>query len=99
SGSFLHEVLELVPLQGKQAPLPFEAWRVQPEVVALFERMRRRHDRRPAHLPHAQRLVYTALTAPVQLGETVIPGLGSAAQVARELEFLYPIPEADQPLL
>jgi len=99
SGSFLHEVLQHVPLEGMKAPPAFEAWRAQPEVVALFERMRRRHDRRPAHLPHAQRLVYTALTAPVRLGETEIAGLGSASQSARELEFLYPIPEADQPLL
>jgi exodeoxyribonuclease V beta subunit len=99
SGSFLHDVLESVPLEGLKDGPSFEDWRVQPEVSTLFETMRRRHDRRPAHLPHAERLVYTALTAPVRLGQTVIPGLGTAPQVVREMEFLYPIPEADQPLL
>jgi exodeoxyribonuclease V beta subunit len=43
--------------------------------------------------------VYTALTAPVRLGDARILGLSRAEQVAREMEFLYPIPEADQPLL
>jgi exodeoxyribonuclease V beta subunit len=99
TGSFLHDVLEHIPLEGMRSPPAFEAWRAGAEIAELFERMRKRHDRRPAHLPHAQRLVYTALTAPVRLGDTVIPGLASAAQVAREMEFLYPIPEADQPLL
>ena len=99
SGSFLHEVLELVPLDGLQGRPSLEEWQARPEVAQLFERLRRRHDRRPAHLPHARRLVHTALTAPVRLGARTIDGLASAAQVAREMEFLYPIPERAHPLL
>jgi exodeoxyribonuclease V beta subunit len=99
SGIFLHEVLEHVSL-ADLAPRPsFDAWRARPEVAALFEGARRRHDRHPAHVAHAQRLVHTALTAPVRLGEVTILGLASAPRTARELEFLYPIPELDHPLL
>jgi exodeoxyribonuclease V beta subunit len=35
----------------------------------------------------------------VRLGATIIDGLASAALTAREMEFLYPIPERGQPLL
>jgi exodeoxyribonuclease V beta subunit len=99
SGSFLHELLELVPLEELKDRPSLEGWLARPEIAALFEQVRRRHDRRPAHLPHSQRLVHTALTAPVRLGATSIEGLASAAQVAREMEFLYPIPERGHPLL
>ena len=99
SGSFLHELLELVPLDGLRERPPLDEWQARPEVAELFERLRRRHDRRPAHLPHARRLVHAAFTSPVRLGAAVIPGLAGAAQVARETEFLYPIPERGQPLL
>jgi exodeoxyribonuclease V beta subunit len=93
SGSFLHELLEQVPLEGLRERPPLPAWRARPEIAALFERLRRRHDRHPAHLPHAERLVHTALTASVRLGQTVIDGLATAARAVREMEFLYPIPE------
>lgn len=97
SGSFLHEALERVPLETLRDRPPVDAWSARPEIAALFARLARRHDRRPAHLPHALRLVHTALTAPVRLGPTTIEGLGCADQVLRELEFLYPIPERAHP--
>jgi exodeoxyribonuclease V beta subunit len=99
SGSFLHDVLEVIPLDELKARPPLDEWRARPAVAELFERLRRRHDRRPEHLPHAQRLVHTALTAPVRLGAVTIDGLASAPLAARELEFLYPIPERSHPLL
>src|SRR5581483_4687681 len=72
-----------------------------PEIGALFERMARRHDRRPGHIPHAQRLVHTALTAPIRAGDVALPdGLAaSAVNPRREVEFLFPIPEPAHPLL
>jgi exodeoxyribonuclease V beta subunit len=94
SGSFLHEVLEELDFAGLRGPPPFDEWRARPAVEALFERVRRRHDRRPNQLLHAQRMIYTALTAPVRLGDRLIPGLATAPLEVRELEFLYPIPEA-----
>jgi exodeoxyribonuclease V beta subunit len=99
SGSFLHEVLEEVSLDELRARPSLGHWQGRPEVRALFERLGRRHDRRPVHLAHAQRLVHTALTAPVRLGARVMPGLASAERTAREMEFVYPIPEGAHPLL
>jgi exodeoxyribonuclease V beta subunit len=99
SGRFLHEIIERLPLETLAARPALEDWQRLPAVGALFERMRRRHDRRPAHLPHALRLVHTALTAPVRLGPLILPGLGGAARPTREMEFLFPIPDRAHPLL
>jgi exodeoxyribonuclease V beta subunit len=96
SGSFLHECLEQIPLEPLRERPPLEGWRARSEVVELFERLRRRHDQHPSHLPHAQRLVHTALTAPVRLGDAVIAGLGCAERLVREMEFVYPIPESGE---
>jgi exodeoxyribonuclease V beta subunit len=96
SGSFLHECLEEVALDDLRERPPLDRWSARPEVGALFERLRRRHDQELAHLPHAMRLVHTALTAPVRLGPAMIDGLAAAARSVREMEFLYPIPEAAQ---
>jgi exodeoxyribonuclease V beta subunit len=99
SGTFLHDVIEHLPLDTLTRAPDFEAWRQLPEVGELFEEMRRRHDRHPAHLPHAQRLVHTALSVPVRLGEVTVPSLGGAGHPTREMEFLYPIPARHHPAL
>jgi exodeoxyribonuclease V beta subunit len=101
SGTFLHGLLEEVPLDSFDGGPSFAAWWARPGIRDLFERIRRRHDRNPAYLPHAASLVHTALGARVRLGETSIAGLASAGpnRVRREMEFLYPIPEARHPLL
>ncbi len=99
AGSFLHEIIQHLPLDTLARAPAFDDWRQLPEVAALFERMRRRHDQQVAHIAHAQRLVHTALTVPVRLGDTVDRGLGRAAHPTREMEFLYPIPERRHPTL
>jgi exodeoxyribonuclease V beta subunit len=99
SGSFLHEIIEHLPLETLVQAPAFDDWRAVPEVARLFERMRRRHDRHPAHVEHAQRLVHAALTVPVRLGDrTLLTGLGAAGHPTREMEFLYPIPAPDHPV-
>lgn len=46
----------------------------------------------------SQRLVYAGFTTPVRVGENgVIPGLSVCTPFMREVEFLYPIPEAGHP--
>jgi exodeoxyribonuclease V beta subunit len=98
TGRFLHEVLEELDLAALAGSPPLETWAARPEVVELFERKRRRHDRSPEHVPHARRLIHGALTRPLQLGDTSL-SLAAADRVLREMEFLYPIPERDHPLL
>jgi exodeoxyribonuclease V beta subunit len=105
SGRFLHDVIEHLPLDTLAARPPCDEWQRLPEIRLLFERMARRHDRRPAHIPHAQRLIHTALTAPIHArdaaGAVTLPGglAADALHPRREVEFLFPIPEPDHPLL
>ncbi len=101
TGRFVHEVLEELPLEPLAGPTPppVGEWASRPEVAALFERKRSRHDVHPDHLAHAHELVHAALTAPVALGEVVVPGLAGVARALREVEFFYPIPERAHRLL
>jgi exodeoxyribonuclease V beta subunit len=43
--------------------------------------------------------VHTALFTPLRLGDCLVPALGLARPSLREVEFLYPIPEENHPLL
>lgn len=98
SGVFLHKVLEEVPFEGLAAGAPFSKWKADEKVDRIFRQALRRYGRDTRHLEHSQRLVHTALTAPVHLpdgGRT--DGLCRAAKSLREVEFLYPIPEKDHP--
>ena len=94
SGRFLHEVLEEVPLGSLAGAPDAETWARQPDIAALFEQKRRRHDCDPAHLPHARRMVFAALANPLVLGGERLPALGSLPRLVREMEFVFPIPEA-----
>jgi exodeoxyribonuclease V beta subunit len=100
SGKFLHEILERVPLPLLAACETFEAFAESEVVKGIVGAAAARYRRDPLHLPHATRLAFDALTRPVGLGDTTLArGFGRADEVARELEFLYPIPEADHPPL
>ncbi len=100
TGIFLHELLETVDLTTFEAAPAFDAWRVLPPVRTLFADALRHHDREPRHLLHSQRLVHAALTAPLVLGPERLPdGLCGTDRVLREMEFLYPYPEAAHPRL
>ena len=74
SGSFLHAVLEEVDLASLRGTTSANEWRARPDVAALLARLSRRHDRSAMHLPHAARLVHTALATPLRLGEALVPG-------------------------
>ena len=98
AGIFLHEVLERVRLETFAQARTFDGWRELPPVRELLSAVARKHDREPRHLGHAARLVHTALTAPVELdGARLDGGMAGAARVVREMEFLYPHPEASHP--
>jgi exodeoxyribonuclease V beta subunit len=96
TGNFLHELLELVPLEsGRQAPDP-AVWAALPVIDRLLRQCARRHQMAERHLPRAAELVHGAITSPMGPG---LPALCEARQVRRELEFLFPIPEEGHPLL
>jgi exodeoxyribonuclease V beta subunit len=96
SGTFLHALLEAVPLEtlaaGAASPTPsIDGWAARPEVRAVFDAAMRRYDRDPRHRAHAERLVHAALTTPLG-GERSLPAVAALApRVAREVEFLFPL--------
>jgi exodeoxyribonuclease V beta subunit len=94
AGVFVHDLLERVPLETLRATNSFEAWAKRDDIRALLEATLRRHGRDPRHLVAAARLAHAALTTPLPVVGGVLPGLASAAREAREMEFLFPFPEA-----
>ncbi len=93
SGIFLHALLETAPIESfGDAPA---AWASRPEIAALVEAALRRHDRDPAHRADAERMVHAAFTTPLSLPDgRALDGVARADRVAREVEFLFPFPEA-----
>ena len=94
AGVFVHDLLERVPLETLRASAGFEEWVARDDVRALLESTLRRHGREPRHLLPAARLAHAALTAPLPVVGGVLPGLAHARREAREMEFLFPFPEA-----
>ena len=94
AGVFVHDLLERVPLETLRATDGFEAWAARDDIRALLEATLRRHGRDPRHLLAAARLAHAALTAPLPVVGGVLPGLAFAKREAREMEFLFPFPEA-----
>jgi exodeoxyribonuclease V beta subunit len=92
AGLFLHAILEKTPL-GELPPL--DIWRELPQVRQLIEAEARRHDFDRSHHAEAARLVHAALTAPITLPDgSTLPGIARAARVRREVDFLFPLPQA-----
>ncbi len=103
TGQYLHEVLEHLDFAAALAA-PFDAWLTRPEVDATFTLAERHHGVDPAHRRTAARIVWDAITQPHPTtahggGDgRLLPPLGAAARLAREVEFVYPIPDApDRP--
>jgi len=95
SGVFLHELLERVPLDSFAAAGSFESWRTLPAVAALVEEAISVHRVDPEQRGHAERLVWAAYTTAVVLpGGARIGGFARAGRVVREMDFVYPIPDA-----
>jgi exodeoxyribonuclease V beta subunit len=100
SGVFLHELLERVPIAAFAPPIEFEAWRGRDDVSALFDEAMAAHRIDPAQRDHAEQLVWAAYATPVVLpGGQRLGGFAAATPIAREMDFVYPIPESAHPAL
>ncbi len=94
AGIFVHDLLERVPLETLREAGDFENWIARDDIRALLEGTLRRHARDPRQLGAAARMAYAALTTPLPVLGGVLSGLAHAANVAREMEFLFPFPAA-----
>jgi exodeoxyribonuclease V beta subunit len=95
SGIFLHELLERVPLESFSERGGLDAWRARSDVAALFDEALAVHRVDAAQRAHSERIVWAAYTTAIPLaGGERIDGLASAPRLVREMDFVYPIPEA-----
>jgi exodeoxyribonuclease V beta subunit len=97
TGQYLHEVLEHVDFAAALRE-PFDSWLVRAEVAETFARAERHHGIDPAHRRTAAKIVWDGITMPhtaaTATGTTALRPLGEAAKLAREVEFVYPVPGA-----
>ena len=93
TGQLLHEVLEHADV-AVAAATDAAGWLARPDVAALFVAAERRHGIDPIHRPRAAALVHRTLTADVVAGPLRLPPLCRADRLAREVEFVFPIPGA-----
>jgi exodeoxyribonuclease V beta subunit len=99
SGQFLHGVLEEVPLIALAGRPPLALWAADPGTRAIFSRQAALYGIDSHYLPSCQAMIHRAFTTDMSLGPDTIPGLATAPQAAREVEFLYPFPERCHPRL
>ena len=94
TGQLLHAVLEHADFAVAGRDDGWEPWLARPEVVALFEDAERKFGVDPRWRPQAAAMAWRTIVAPVVAGGETLGSLAEARQVAREVEFAYPIPDA-----
>jgi exodeoxyribonuclease V beta subunit len=100
TGEYLHELLELLPLEATRGAASHEAWLDRPEVSDILRTTARRYGFDEKQSAMAARLVFETLTRPVPLPDGAkLASFSHAPKLLREMEFLYPIPEEIHPRL
>ena len=99
-GIFLHEVIEHLDLGALANAPDLETWMASTEVRETIAAAACRHQvsQAEAGLARGGQIVFNALRSPLVLGSEIVPGLVSCKS-AREMEFTFPIPSRDHPLL
>ncbi len=99
-GLFLHEVIERLDFEALTAAGSLASWRQLAGVQRLFHDSMQRHlVRDPRWFNRGTEMVFRTLTSPIATaGGRMIEALGRCRNT-REMEFLFPIPEASHPRL
>jgi exodeoxyribonuclease V beta subunit len=100
AGLFLHEVIERLDFATLATAANLAAWQRLEPVERLFRETMRRHQVRDARwFDRGTEMVFRTLTSPIAIaGGHTIGALGHSRNT-REMEFLFPIPEASHPRL
>jgi exodeoxyribonuclease V beta subunit len=100
-GIFLHEVIEQLDLRALAHAPDLETWMARSAVRETIAATARRHQVSPgeAGLARGAQIVFNALRSPLALGNELVPGLANCEGATREMEFTFPIPAPDHPLL
>jgi exodeoxyribonuclease V beta subunit len=99
-GIFLHEVIEQLDFASLTTPIDLDSWRRLDSVSHLFRESMDRHQVRDPHwFDRGTAIVFRTLTSPIALpARRTIPALAGCSST-REMEFLFPLPEAAHPAL
>jgi exodeoxyribonuclease V beta subunit len=99
-GIFLHEVIEQLDLGALARAPDLETWMATTAVRETIAATALRHQvsQAAAGLARGAQIVFNALRSPLALGNEIVPALVNC-QCAREMEFTFPIPAPDHPLL
>ncbi len=97
-GIFLHEVIEQLDFAPLTTTIDFDSWRRLDSVSDLFRASMERHQvRDPRWFERGTTIVFRTLTSPLALPSgRIIPALAGCRNT-REMEFLFPLPEAAHP--
>ncbi len=99
-GIFLHEVIEKIAMGSFAESSELDSWRKRDDVKRLFRAAMHRNQIKEPWFERGTQAVFNALTVALATssGRTVGP-ICQLLQSVRELEFVYPIPEASHALL
>lgn len=96
TGLFLHDIMEHADFSS--GALGFEDWRTDSE--SLVVQMMERHGIEAQWRDEVDRMVYAVLSNPVRLPDgNAMARLDDMGNDLREMEFMFPIPEASHPEL
>ena len=93
TGQLLHQLLEHADFAEAARAGDHRTWLARPEIAALFAAAERRFGVDPRWRPQAAAVAWNAIVTPVVAGGETLGSLVDARQVAREVEFAYPIPD------
>ena len=99
-GIFMHEVIEQLDLASLTAPIDLDSWRRLDSVSHLFRASMDRHQvRDPRWFDRGTAIVFRTLTSPLALPSGHNIAALAGCRNTREMEFLFPLPEAAHPAL
>ncbi|MFP4600706.1 MAG: UvrD-helicase domain-containing protein [Persicimonas sp.] len=98
AGVFLHELVENVDFDHINGFEALDGWLEDDEVDADFKARMRQHSVDASYLEFCKELVWRSLKTPLG-GPDELPCVAESDRALRELEFVYPIPEASHPTL
>jgi exodeoxyribonuclease V beta subunit len=100
AGTCLHEILELAPFDMAARAASYEEWIETDAIASVVDDALAHNGIDPIHRTAAAEMAYLGLTRAISLGDgRLIPGFCRCTKYLREMEFLFPLPEASRPSL
>lgn len=98
-GIFLHEAIEKIAMQSFAEAPDLATWRKRDDVVGVFRAAMHRNQVKEPWFERGTEVVFNALTSPIAVSEGRVLAPLHQCRSVREMEFVYPIPEAGHPML